>query len=391
MELQERFRRTCAMIALSAACRSQDALAARLKGELKLDDKVDLRPIVTRYLNGDVASSGYFEAIHVIFMLDVVGDDYPPHFLGWLDRAFGSYDLCSSEDPLGKRQGNFVRALLAEARMLFSKENEAEASRYPRYEGARHLMLGMAVAIEQRVLTSNEARNREGIEHLRKAIQLFGTLKPGTDALSASDKFHIAHAQHMIFWLLSELPRDLDGMRSTLASLGLGAPHAYEWLARQTGNWHYQINLAELYGILSMPNASEPASAKCPADAVKALVRAIEINPRLGVLGESTGFDGIEEPLDQAPAFQHVLPVLRKQQGALLADCEEVYRQHRSDYTKDQTKGIKTMLKAMKDRKKNAKLVAAAKRTAIAIAAATFVLASANILTVCQVLAKPVF
>jgi hypothetical protein len=44
---------------------------------------------------------------------------------------------------------------------------------------------------------------KQGIEY-QQAIRLFGRLKPGARALSNSDEFHIAHAQHMIDWLLSE-------------------------------------------------------------------------------------------------------------------------------------------------------------------------------------------
>src|SRR5262249_8459337 len=97
MRLQDRFRRTCAIIVLSSGYKNKrDALANALRTELRLHEKADLRPLVTRYLRGEVASSGFFEVIHVIFMRSVVVGDYPPHFLIWLDRAYGSYDLCAS-------------------------------------------------------------------------------------------------------------------------------------------------------------------------------------------------------------------------------------------------------------------------------------------------------
>jgi hypothetical protein len=233
MRLQDRFRRTCAIIVLSSAYNDkQDALASALRAELQLDEKADLRPLVTRYLRGEVLSSGFFEVIHVIFMRSVVAGDYPPHFLSWLDRAYGSYDLCASGDSLGKRDGLFVRALLAEARLLFAKQSPAGEAAYPRYEAARQLMLGMAAAVEQRTLKTGPERVNEGIKHLQQAIRLFGKLKPGARALSDSDEFHIAHAQHMIDWLLSELPESESLRKQTLESMReLGALRAYEWLA----------------------------------------------------------------------------------------------------------------------------------------------------------------
>src|ERR1700704_3040576 len=118
-------------------------------------------------------------------------------------RSFGSYDLCTSEEALGKRDGLHVRALLAEARPNFEHSDEQASAAFPRYEAARRLTLGVAVAVEQRALQTGLERIKEGIEHLKISIGLFG--KPKTDAggISGSDKLHMAHAQHMIDWLLS--------------------------------------------------------------------------------------------------------------------------------------------------------------------------------------------
>jgi hypothetical protein len=281
MGRQERFRKSCATVALKTYYRSQDALGTGLRAELKLAKNADLRPVVTRYLNGDIANPGFAEVIPVLFVRSVVGGDYPAHFLSWFDRALGSYDLCASEEALGKRDGLHVRALLAEARLNFEHADEEARAAFPRREAARQLMLGAAVAVEQRALGTSVARIKEGIEHLKKAIGLFGGPRSDKKELSNSDKFHMAHAQHLVDWLLSELPDGEVQRKDTLQAMrDMGALSAYEWLASTNGDWQHQYNVTEIRGELSAPNSGiqNPESIK---SAVKALYDAIALNPRL--------------------------------------------------------------------------------------------------------------
>jgi hypothetical protein len=348
MGRQERFRKSCATVALKTYYRSQDALATGLRAELKLPDNTDLRPVVTRYLNGDIANPGFAEVVHVIFMRSVVRRDYPAHFLSWFDRALGSYDLCASEEALGKRDGLHVRALLAEARLNFEHTDEQASAAFPRYEAARRLMLGVTVAVEQRVLQTGLERIKEGIEHLKISIGLFG--KPKTDAggISGSDKFHMAHAQHMIDWLLSELPDAEAQRKDTLCAMrDMGALSAYEWLASTNGDWQHQYNVAEIRGELSAPNSGIQNSESIKS-AVKALYDAIALNPRLADFDAVTHSDGVDEPLSQAPALRHVLPVIRREHAAWLEERVAVYRRHASKYEDDPGKEIRAMLKDLK-------------------------------------------
>jgi hypothetical protein len=142
-----RLRKMCAAVVLECACGGkQEALAAELRADLQLDDKADIRPLVFRYLSGELINSGVFEAIHLVFWRTIVRGDYPLHFLTWLERAYASYDSVDQKDDIRKGDIMPVRALLGEARLLFSEESAEGEAAFPRYEAARQVMLGFAAA-----------------------------------------------------------------------------------------------------------------------------------------------------------------------------------------------------------------------------------------------------
>jgi hypothetical protein len=278
-----------------------------------------------------------------------------------------------------------VRALLGEARLLFSTRSAEDEKAFPRYEAARQLMLGLAVAVEQRTLKTGPDRVKAGIAHIENAIRLFGTLKPGADALSASDRFHIACALHIMDWLFSELPGpESESLRT--ANLPrmerLGAIRAYEWLVQRTQEWQHQYNIAEIHGELSLAT-SEPESARRGADA---LLRAIALNPRLADFDAETKFDGVDEPLSKAPALRQILPMLRDEQDEFLAECREVYRRNAELYRKDSAKGIKVMLKDLQNMKTPALQYAIA-----VVGGAIIALTTSSFVLDCVLLAKPIF
>src|SRR5262245_44561973 len=110
-------------------------------------------------------------------------------------------------------------------------------------------------------------------------------------ALTDSDEFHIALAQHMIDWLLSELPESESLRKQTLESMrDLGALRAYEWLASKIDDWQHQYNVVEIHGKLSAPALSGMAPSIPPRAAINSLTRAIELNPRLADFDADTKF-----------------------------------------------------------------------------------------------------
>src|SRR6202034_4429441 len=100
---------------------------------------------------------------------------------------------------LRKRDSMKVRAVLAEARLIFS-QSRPPLPLYPRYDAGREFMLGITAAVEQRTLGPGQERVQEGLSHLKMSIRLFGTLLPGERSLSDSDEFHIATALQVIDW-----------------------------------------------------------------------------------------------------------------------------------------------------------------------------------------------
>jgi hypothetical protein len=373
MSLLHRFRHTAAMLLVHHYNGKQDPLAVELRDELNLGEDLDLRPAVSRYISGATADSGFFDPIHLVFWRDVVAGDYPLPFLGWLERAYASYDLDNSP---GKRDQAKVRTLLAEARMLFQLPTKA-SDQAPRAEAARHLMLGIAVGVEQRTLGTTQARLREGLQHLRTAVSLFRTLKPKESALSNSDKFHTACAVHMADWLLSEL-KDEESRKRTLKELAAsGAIGAYAWLAETTRNWVYTYGVAEIYGELGDPDVS------------KLLRQAIELNPRLANFALETGFDGVDEPLDKAPALQQAISNIAQNHKSWLEQRIEAYKRNADLYKEDVAKGIKAMLDDLKATKP-AKKVAMKRAIAVAIVAIAALMAS-DIFLHAAAFAKPIF
>jgi hypothetical protein len=307
----------------------RDGLAAALKEKLKYGDEVDLSPTVSRYLNFDLTKSQHLAPMRLVFWEGVVCGDYPLHFLRWWEDAYSAYDLVDST----KREKAEIRTLLAEAKFLFEGASNAA---YPRYGAARELLLGFAIAVERQTLGADDKRIEKGLKHLEAAITQFRTLKPDQTALSTSDHFHIASAVHMTDWLLSELSAaDAQERRqSTLKRLAqLGAIKSYTWLANVTGNWVYAYNVAEIYGRLGHP------------DLEQATLQAIKLNPRLADFDASTEFDGVDEPLRNAPALKDVLPKLSEKYGDWLKERAAAYHQHLSTYREDVTKGLKAMLK----------------------------------------------
>jgi hypothetical protein len=242
-------------------------------------------------------------------------------------------------------------------------------------------MLGAAVAVEQRALGTSVARIKEGIEHLKKAIGLFGGPRSDKKELSNSDKFHMAHAQHLVDWLLSELPDGEVQRKDTLQAMrDMGALSAYEWLASTNGDWQHQYNVTEIRGELSAPNSGiqNPESIK---SAVKALYDAIALNPRLADFDAVTTSDGVDEPLSQAPALRHILPVIRREHSAWLDERIAVYRRHAEKYENDPAREIRAMLKELK---KPVPALVALAGALVAISAFSFLFDAAAV-------AKPIF
>lgn len=378
-----RFRKMCAKVILECHCKGkQDSLAAELLADLRLGDKRDIRSQVFRYLNGELVNSGVFEAVHLAFWRTIVRGDYPLSFLVWLERAYATYD---GLEELSKCDAMPVRALLGEAHLQFSAPSAELEKAFARYEAARQLMLGLAAAVEQRTLKTGPDRVKEGVANLESAIRLFGTLKPGADALSASDKFHMAVALHLMDWLFSELP-SAEGESLRKANLPLmdrlGALNAYEWQVQRTQDWQHQYNIAEIHGELSLA-FPESESARRSADA---LMRAMRMNPRLADFDAETRFDGVDEPLSKAPALRRILPMLRDEQAEFLADCLSVYRCHAELYAKDPTKGITAMLKDLH------KMKAPALQYAIAVVGGAVAgLTMSSFVLDCLLYAKPIF
>jgi len=376
MGLLNRFRLTCGRVLVARFGNKQDPLAIELRDELNLDEKVDLRSHVSRYLSGDVTNSNYFEALPLVFWREIVCGDYPLHFLTWLERAYASYDL---ECPPTKHEMIMVRTLLAEARVLFEESGTTgKGAGFPRFEAARHLMLGIAVAVEQRVLKTGPTRMKQGLKHLTDAIRLFGTLKPGERALSDSDDFHLALALQTADWLLSELPDSEATRKKTLQAFQeRGAVRAYAWVASKVHNWTHQYNLTEIYGELD------------DKAAVESLIRAIELNPRLADFELETTFDGVDEPLSKAPALRNVLPVIKRTHKSWLDERVAVYRRHAKLYEQDITKGVKAMLKDLKSAE--AAKANALQRSLAAITLAIITLATSSFVLDAIATAKPIF
>jgi hypothetical protein len=376
MSLLHRFRQTAAIL-LTHQYHKQDPLASELRDELKLGDDVDLRPVVSRFLGGEIANSGFFEAVHLVFWREIVAGDYPLHFLTWLERAYASYDLDASSS---RRDRVKVRTLLAEARLLFQpvkKSDEKANDPNSRFEAARHLMLGIAVGVEQRIIGTTPERIREGLAHLRMAIIGFRALKPTENSLSNSDMFHTASAVHMADWLLSEL-NDEDFRKRTLEELNaLGAIGAYSWLAQTTNNWVYAYNVAEIYGKIG------------DREAPKFLLKAIELNPRLADFELETGFDGIDEPLDEASALQNVLPEVVRTNRSWLEQRIVAYRRHADLYQQDVAKGTKAMLNEIKQAELAKKFLP--KRSIAVVFLAIASMATTDLMLLAGAVAKPVF
>jgi len=272
-----------------------------------------------------------------------------------------------------------VRTLLAEARVLFEESGTTgKGAGFPRFEASRHLMLGIAVAVEQRVLKTGPTRMKQGLKHLTDAIRLFGTLKPGERALSDSDDFHLALALQTADWLLSELPDSEATRKKTLQAFQeRGAVRAYAWVASKVHNWTHQYNLTEIYGELD------------DKAAVESLIRAIELNPRLADFELETTFDGVDEPLSKAPALRNVLPVIKRTHKSWLDERVAAYRRHAKLYEQDITKGVKAMLKDLKSAE--AAKANALQRSLAAITLAIITLAASSFVLDAIATAKPIF
>jgi hypothetical protein len=333
VSLHHRFIHTMASVWLSSYNSKRDGLAYELRKKLKLAEQVDLSSAVTRFVNFDLTTSSYFAPMRLVFWEDVVAGDYPLYFLKWWEDAYVSYDLDAFPK---KREQAEVRALLAEAEMLFKDESN---EKYPRFDAMQELMQGVAIAVERRTLGTSDDKVEKGLVHLEKAISLFRVLKPQDTSLSNSDQFHIASAVHLSDWLLSELDHGALRIRSLKELNKLGAIKAYAWLAKVTGNWVYAYNVAEIYGELGNEAVAEDAAAE------DAMIEAIRLNPRLACFELETKFDGVDEPLSKAPALRQVLPKLSKKYGTWLNERAASYRRNERIYQKDVTKGIKVMLK----------------------------------------------
>ena len=336
MALLQRFRLMLAKI-LVKSFRKQDALAKELQVLLKLGENVDLGSLISRYLNGETESSRLFDSIHLVFWDHIVDREYPLQYIKWLEQAYAAYDA----ENLSKNGKLAVRALMAEPLRFWSKPDARglppEAALYPRFEAARQLMLGIAAAVERKTLGESKERAREGVAHLTEAVRLFRQLRPGQHELSTSDKFHMALALHMADWLLTEFADD-EGRRETLTEFSnLSAVSAFDWVADQTESWVFQYNMTEIYGAL-----------KRVQDGKKALVKAIELNPRLASFDIKTTTDGLdEESLSEAPALRGILAVITQEKKEWLAIRKAAYERHADEYEKNTAKGIKAMLETV--------------------------------------------
>jgi hypothetical protein len=376
MSLSHRFRQTAAIL-LVHHYNKQEGLAVELRTLLKLSKKIDLRPVVCRFIGGGVVHPGYFEAIPLLFWRDIVAGDYPQQFLSWLDRAYVSYDL---DNSLGKRDKTRVRTLLAEADLLFQSpkmSNTKTDDPFSRAEATRYLMRGIAIGVEHRTLGVAPERIKEGLNQLQIAIRGYRSLRPRESSLTESDKFHIACAVHMAGWLLSEL-KDESFRKRTLDELNaMGAIDAYAWLAEKSENWVHIYNVAENYGEIGDRAAQT------------FLLKAIELNPRLADFDLETKFDGVDEPLSKAPALLQVLPEISRNKKGWLEERKAAYRRNAEIYQEDVTKGIKAMLKDLKTME--AAKVAMKYKIATAGLVIVVLTASDLLLQVAAALAKPIF
>lgn len=344
MSLLRRFRLMQAKI-LVKEFRKQDVLAREFQDLLKLDENVVLGSLISRYLNGDTENSRLFDFVHLLFWDHIIGRDYPLSYLKWLEEAYAAYDA----ENLSKSGKLTVRALTAEPLRYWEKPDASgqppEAAQYPRFEAARQLMLGIAIAVERKTLGCSEERAKEGVAYLTEAVRLFRQLPPDQHELSKSDKFHMALALHMADWLLSEYA-DEEHRRQKLGEFAeLSAVSAFQWVADQTDSWVFQYNVTEIYGALNRTH-----------DAKKALIKAIGLNPRLACLDIKTPTDGLdEECLSEAPALRAVVAALKGEKAEWLAVRRDAYAEHSDEYEKNPTKGIKLMLETVRKTEKEAK------------------------------------
>jgi hypothetical protein len=373
MSLRRRFLQTAAIL-LADHYNKQEGLAQELREVLGMSEAIDLRPVVSKFISGRADYSAYCEALPVLFSRDIVAGDYPHFFVNWLDRAYASYDL---EGSPGKHDRVRIRTLLAESHLLFDDEAEPESS-YPRLKAARHLMRGIAIGVERRTLSSNIDNVRHGLDELKTAILGFRELRPRETSLSESDKFHIALAVHMSDWLLSEL-NDEEFRKQELSALNkLGAIDSFAWLAELTNNWIYVYNVAESYGEIG-----DIAAGK------KMLIKAIELNPRLADFDVETKFDGVDEPLSEAPALQRIIPEIKRTRKQWLDVRVAAFKEHAELYGQDVNKGIKAMRKTVKDAEREKGQL---KRRVVALAlAVSATVASPFLLDLAAAIAKPIF
>src|SRR5262249_27709347 len=149
------------------------------------------------------------------------------------------------------------------------------------------------------------------------------------------------------------------------------------------------------YGSLSASTVDGAPRSVSPQATKKALISAIRLNPRLADFEADTKFDGVDEPLSQAPALRHVLPTLMQEKGPWLEKYVKVYRRHAKLYEKDVTKGIKEMLRDLKSMEKKATkrqdTNTIVERGATLIMSALLALVASSFLLDCLALAKPIF
>jgi hypothetical protein len=339
MALLQRFRVMLTKILVKDFSK-QDALARELQGLLKLGDNVDLSSLICRYLGGNVENSKVLDSIHLVFWGHIIDRKYPLYFLKWLEQAYRAYD----EENLSKNGKLTVRSLVAEPREFWpapatrkgdASEEELyahEAAAYPRYDAARHLMLGIAAAVERKTLGASHARAREGVAHLTEAVRLFRELPPRQHALSTSDKFHMALALHMIDWLLTEYASEEDRRKKLEELATLSALSAFEWVADQTDSWVFTYNVTEIYGAI-----------KRVQDGKRSLIKGIKLNPRLAAFDAETKSDGLDEPLSAAPALRDILTAITQEKSEWLSMRKAAYQQHAEEYERSPTKAIKAM------------------------------------------------
>ncbi|MCK1538676.1 MULTISPECIES: hypothetical protein [unclassified Bradyrhizobium] len=110
------------------------------------------------------------------------------------------------------------------------------------------------------------------------------------------------------------------------------------------------------------------------------------MNPRLADFDAITNFDGVDEPLSEAPALRRILPTLRDEQKEFLAACRDVYRRHAELCAKDVAKGIAAMLKDLHEAKMPPLQYALA-----VVGAAVAALVVPSFVLDCVLLTKPIF